>query len=96
MDVDIVNEYVTQVNFHVKTGVFEFSTMGSDGQNNLNWRIEIRWEDDTNKFMLVKMNLLQKKDLPKVQYYVRNANNFTTREGLKKVIFITLGSDHHV
>ena len=65
MDVDIVNEYVTQVNFHVKTGVFEFSTMGSDGHNNLKWRIEIRWEDDTNTFMLVKMYLLQKKDLPK-------------------------------
>jgi len=80
MDVDaveVVNEYVTQVNFHVKIGEFEFSTIGSDGQNNLKWRVETRWEDDTNTFMLVKMYLLQKKDLPKVQYKVNKANNVT-------------------
>jgi len=81
MDVGVVDvEYVTQINFHVKIGVFEFSTIGSDGQNNLKWRIEIRWEDDSNTFqthLLVKMYLLQKKDLPMVQYKVRNADNVT-------------------
>jgi len=71
-------KYVAQVNFRLSPRVREFSTIGEDGKNNFDWRIETHWEDNTNKVWLVKMYLLQKDATAIVKYkVVRIADNLT-------------------